>query len=48
MLTQGFAIAGAAAEFLPLPVVIAGAGIAGVAVIGLLGPSLVRPVTGRS
>lgn len=48
MLTQGlgFAIAGAAAEFLPLTVVVTGAGMAGVAVIGLLGPSLVRPVPG--
>lgn len=48
MLTQGvgFAIAGAAAEFLPLTVVVAGGGVVGVAVIGLLGPSLARPDKG--
>jgi hypothetical protein len=46
MLTQGlgFALAGAAAEFLPLTVVVAGAGAVGIVVLGLLTPALVRPL----
>lgn len=48
MLTQGvgFALAGAAAEFLPLTVVVAGAGAAGILVLGVLTPALLRPARG--
>lgn len=46
MLTQGmgFALAGAAAEVLPLTVVVAGAGVAGILVLVLLAPALLRPI----
>lgn len=45
MLTQGvgFALAGAAAEVLPVTVVVAGAGVVGILVLLLLAPALLRP-----